>query len=363
MRSLEVSGYRSIRSLTLPLQPLTVVQGANASGKTSLYRSLELLQVAVHGGLARRVAAEGGMPSLLWAGEKRDPGPVRLRVEVELTDFGYSLACGHPRPRTGSDGRRPSAFTLDPELKEEELFVRSGGRKVRLAYREGSSAQVRNETGRLERFAFELDRSASLLSQVREPHRFPELSMAAQTFAGWRFYHSFRTDAGSPLRAPQIGIRTPVLAADGQDLAAALQTIYEIGDGGGLDRAIQRAFPGARLTISEHFGRFEVELRMPGMKRAFGAAELSDGSLRYLCLAAALLSPRPPSLLAFNEPESSLHPRLLGPLAELCAAAAQRSQLWITTHSQPLAQHLEDLTGYPRTRLELVDGRTHIVRD
>lgn len=215
----------------------------------------------------------------------------------------------------------------------------------------------------METFAFELDRAESLLAQVREPHRYPELSQAAEVFRAWRFYHSFRTDAGSPLRVPQIGVRTPVLAHDGRDLAAALQTIYEIGDGEALDKAVDGAFPGAHLSIEQHFGRFGVLLHMPGMKRPFAAAELSDGSLRFLCLAAALLSPRPPALLAFNEPESSLHPELLPPLASMCAAAAEHSQLWITTHSRPLAQSLQALTGTPSTRLELVAGQTCLARD
>jgi predicted ATPase len=86
-----------------------------------------------------------------------------------------------------------------------------------------------------------------------------------------------------------------VLAPDGVDLAAALQTVREIGDSEALDAAIDRAFPGSRLIIDSSDARFLVQLEMPGLHRPLRADELSDGTLRYLCLLAALFSPRPPS--------------------------------------------------------------------
>ncbi|MDX7584871.1 AAA family ATPase, partial [Klebsiella pneumoniae] len=79
-----------------------------------------------------------------------------------------------------------------------------------------------------------------------------------------------------------------------------------------LDTAISDAFPGARLRIDfQQGGRFAVELQQDGLLRPLSASELSDGTLRYLLLVAALLTPRPPSLMVLNEPETSLHPDLL----------------------------------------------------
>lgn len=75
------------------------------------------------------------------------------------------------------------------------------------------------------------------------------------------------------------------------------------------------------------------------------APELSDGTLRYLCLLAALLSPQPPTLMAFNEPETSLHPSLEAPLADLLVEAADRSQVWVTTHSETLADRVATAAG------------------
>jgi len=81
-------------------------------------------------------------------------------------------------------------------------------------------------------------------------------------------------------------------------------------------------------------------MRVPGMNRALDASELSDGTLRYLCLVAALLSPRPAPLLVLNEPETSLHPDLFAPLGELILDAATRSQLIVTTHAAALVKQL-----------------------
>ncbi|MDP1068932.1 AAA family ATPase, partial [Klebsiella pneumoniae] len=90
---------------------------------------------------------------------------------------------------------------------------------------------------------------------------------------------------------------------------AALQTIREIGDPDALQQAVSDAFPGARLNIQPlQGGRFAIEFYQEGLLRPLSAAELSDGTLRYLLLIAALLTPRPPTMMVLNEPETSLHP-------------------------------------------------------
>ena len=82
-------------------------------------------------------------------------------------------------------------------------------------------------------------------------------------------------------------------------------------------------------------------MHVPGVHRPLDGGELSDGTLRYLCLlVAALLSPRPAPLLVLNEPETSLHPDLFRPLGELILDAATRSQLLVTTHAEPLVARL-----------------------
>ena len=131
-----------------------------------------------------------------------------------------------------------------------------------------------------------------------------------------------------------------MLSHDGADLAAALQTIREIGDDAALDAAVDRAFPGSRVTVQADRNRFELALHQHGLLRPLGGADLSDGTLRYLVWVAALLTPAPPSLLILNEPETSLHPELLPPLAELILDASERTQVLVVTHSRPLAAAL-----------------------
>jgi predicted ATPase len=155
-----------------------------------------------------------------------------------------------------------------------------------------------------------------------------------------------------------VGVRTPVLAHDGRDLAAALQTIIENGDDEALRQAVDRAFPGSALLVGGSDGRFEVFMQTPGIDRPFDARELSDGTLRFFCLLAALMSPRPPSLLAFNEPETSIHPDLIDPLSELIVRCSRESQIWVTTHSERLAESIRMATNCAPLRLEKIDGET-----
>ncbi len=356
LRRLKVNGYRSVRDLDLKLSSVNVVVGPNGCGKTNMYRSLYLLAAGAAGALARTLAEEGGIPSVVWAGPRKQ-GPVRFEVAVELDDFHFELSCG-PVPAGPSE---PHYFKLDPHVKEERAYIVEGKRRHLMLERADKTAFLRDAEGTRVTFPGDLWANESVLSQLSEPHRFPVLSALRTQFLGWRFYHHFRTDIDAPLRQPQIGIRTPVLSHDGRDLAAALQTLLMIGDNIAFEEHLGRAFPGSSLEVEAIDGRFRTLLHMPNLLRPLDARELSDGTLRYLCLLAALLSPRPPPLLALNEPETSLHPDLLVPLAELIAAASKYSQLWVTTHSELLAKELKRLTKAEPIRLVKKDGATIIV--
>jgi predicted ATPase len=198
----------------------------------------------------------------------------------------------------------------------------------------------------------------SMLASIADPQRAPEMLAVRETVRGWRFYDGFRTDITSPVRVPQIGTFTPVLGNDGTDLPAALQTIIEIGDAEGLGHAIDDAFPGSRIHIDVQAGRFEVNLRQHGLLRPLCAAELSDGTLRFLLWSAALLTPRPPELMVLNEPETSLHPDLLPALGRLIAAASRRSQLIVVSHAEILINALTSTGRCKRLHLEKAFGET-----
>lgn len=343
INTLLIQGYRSIQSLRLPMERINVITGANGSGKSNLYKAVYLLSRAAHGELAKTLAFEGGIPSILWAGKKkssRSKAPVRLILSIYTDSFNYEIVCGLPQPSL-------SVFGLDPEIKEEYVWVGDNKRPSNtILERLAARAWITTQQGKRNSYPVSLSQSESVLSQLQDPHLYPELFTLCDEIKKWRFYHHFRTDPESPMRIPQIGVRTSVLGNEGHDLAAALQTIIEIGNNDLLHEAINKAFPGSSLIIHiDDKTRFEVQLKMPGVLRPLAARELSDGTLRYLCLIAALLSPRPAKLLALNEPEMSLHPDLMKPLAELINLASDHSQIWITTHSPELAKMIKNASG------------------
>ena len=371
IRTIAIQGYRSLRELVLPLGQLSVITGANGSGKSSVYRSLKLLADAAQNAVVASLAREGGLPSTFWAGPEtiarsvrqgtHDVEPLAKRKSASLKlgfgsdEYGYSIDLGYPPPPPPA-----TMFGLDPWVKREciwhgPVYKKSSALVDRRNNFVWLSTTRDEEPVMLTQHLADTD---SMLASVADPLRAPEMLAVREGVRGWRFYDHFRTDPDSPARAAQIGTFTPVLHHEGSNLAAALETILELRGDDAFANTIEDAFPSSRLYIEAEHGRFELRLQQHGLLRSLSAAELSDGTLRYLLWMAALLTPRPPQLMVLNEPETSLHPDLLPALARLILAAAMHTQIIVVSHASLLIEALAAAPACTRLNLKKEFGET-----
>ncbi|AQS37824.1 putative ATPase [Shewanella psychrophila] len=376
LTTLAIQNYRSLREIRVPLERLNLVTGANGSGKSNLYKALRLLAQTAQGGVVNALALEGGLDSSFWAGpENITKGMLRGETAIEPTvrqqvkrlklgfasdEFSYLIELGLPKPDS------TTLFGLDPQIKREAIWV---GNKYRpaavLVERRGplvKSRAEKNKQAGWQTLNLHMQHGDSIFSELADPERAPEVLRLRDSIRAWRFYDHFRSDSDAPARKPQLGTRTPVLHHDGRDLASAIQTIFEIGDKEGFDHAVSDAFPGAHVHIEyESNGMLSLNFYQEGLLRPLKAGELSDGTLRYLLLIAALLTPRPPELMVLNEPETSLHPDLLPALSRLIAKASSLCQLWVVSHAKRLINALNEFEHCNLIELDKQLGQTEII--
>ncbi len=346
LTAIHIKNYRSIPDISFPVHKLTVFVGKNGVGKTNLYQAMRLLHCAANGTITREIADQGGLHSVMWAGPRKRHMSTRLVLEAELDDYSYAIEIGFPRPTD-------AALANEPMIKEERLTLRTGKRAVVIMMRKGPSVMIRGKNNKMAQHMTLLP-SETALSRIRGHKDAPEIDAVQSQLTDWRFYHDFRTDQASPVRQPCRALCTPTLSSDGHDLAAVFATIADIAeDTTDIHGAIDDAFPGAQLHLGMENGQANLSLAFPSefpdanppINRPYKALELSDGTLRYLCLVGALLSYRLPNFIALNEPEASLHPDLIAPLARMIKKAAFRTNIWIVTHSEQLAVQLSEETG------------------
>lgn len=347
LRSIRLQNILSYGSdaVELEARPLNVLIGPNASGKSNLIEALSLLSAAPKD-LLVPIREGGGVRDWLWKGEVTSQSAL-VEITVSPSDglmpLRYHLSFGEVAARFS---------LLDERVENEEAYSGHGEPYFFYAYQSGHPAvNVKTESedngGRSKRQLRREDVSPdqSILSQRRDPDTYPELTYLAKGFEQVRFYREWNFGRYTSPRLPQkADLPEDVLLEDASNLGLVLNNLQNRPD-------VKRELLGRLRTLYEgvddlnikvHGGTVQIFFHEKGLKHPVPATRLSDGTLRYLCLLAVLCHPEPPPVVCLEEPELGLHPDILPTVAKLLIEASERTQLFVTTHSDILVDALSE---------------------
>ncbi|MDA4891588.1 AAA family ATPase [Streptomyces sp. MPA0124] len=327
IESLRVRNYRALRDLELTdITPLTVVAGPNGSGKSTLFDVFAFLAECFDGGLRRAWDRRGRGREIRSRGSE---GPVEFEIkyrEAGLSPITYRLAI--------DEGRR------GPEVVSESLRWRRGKRHGRpytfLDFKRGEGSVIAGDTPEEQdnRINEKLD-SPDLLavSTLGQLAAHPRVSALRRYITGWYLsYISANDTRGIPEAGPQER-----LSKTGDNLPNVMQYLAEQHEGR-LEEILEvlaERIPQLEKVETKPLddGRLLLQLKDAPFADPVQSRWVSDGTLKMLSYLVVLYDPEPPALIGIEEPENHLHPRLLPELAEECRAAAERSQVFVSTHS------------------------------
>jgi predicted ATPase len=355
----------------ITLEPLNVLIGPNASGKSNLIESMAILR-ATPKDLTAPIREGGGMREWLWKGGKTIPtakveatvvypeGIMPLRYRLSMTLVGQRLEI--------VDEAIENEGPTKPAKTDVDFFYRFQGGNPALNVRTAIGARVRAGTdeGRTRRNLRREDLSPeqSVLSQRKDPDQYPEITYLGHQFANMRLYREWNLGRYTAPRMPQrADLPDDFLLEDASNLGLILNDLQNRSATRQvlLEKFRQCYESVEEITTKVQGGTVQIFVHEKGLNQPIPATRLSIGTLRYLCLLTLLCHPTPPPLLCIEEPELGLHPDILTTVAELLVEASQRTQLIVTTHSDALVSALTD-TPESVLVFEHDDTGTHLRR-
>lgn len=335
IESLEVSGFLSIAQADIELGDITVVIGANGAGKSNLVRVFELLGRIVDEELDLYVGVNGGASGLLYRGPT---SAETVRITLHFSPFSYQAA-------------------LVPNSEDEFVFA----------------GETVGETGPPGRFPFRHDMGSgyrqTALTRISAENAEAGTALSVRdTLAGCRVYHFHDTNRDAPVKRFVSAADNISLASDAANLAAVLLRVSEEDP-----PAYHRIVGGIRLVApffrdfvlkEERGDNIRLRWRQEGSDSVFSAHALSDGTLRFICLATLLGLPEMPRLVVLDEPELGLHPYAIVQLADMIRSASTRSQVLLATQSVTLLDQfaIDELVIAERHHGASVFSRPDVVR-
>lgn len=324
--------------IALPLEPLNVLIGPNASGKSNLIEALTVLAAAPRD-LLEPFRKGGGVEEWIWKGHDVSrvarievllrPMPLALRYQLAFSAANYRLSIVEEaiEPAPGSPAGLPSFYAF---------------REGRPVIAVGDSLWERDVRALN---ADEFSREQSILSQRKDPTLYPELTWIGQEFLRMRSYRDWDVSRGSVLRRPQqADLPNDFLAENGENLALVISDLLKRPDVKAALLDNLKLFWEAvqDIVTPPEGGTVQIFFHERGFDTPVSMARLSDGTLRFLCLLAILCHPKPPPLVCIEEPELGLHPDAIATIAKLLVEASSRTQLVVTTHSDALVSALSE---------------------
>ena len=358
-----MEGKRLIRTLRLrnllsygsegaeiTLEPLNVLIGPNASGKSNLIEAMGLLR-ATPRNLTSPIREGGGISEWLWKGGVNNPtaelevtvyypeGIMPLRYKLCFTSVGQRLEIvdeavegEHP-----SQGERDAYFFYRYMHGHPVLNVRS-------QLEEQAGTNIGRSRRSLQRE--DLSPDQSVLSQRKDPDQYPELTYLGNQFYQIHLYREWNLGRYTAPRLPQKpDLPEDFLLEDASNLGLVLNDLqHRPGTKQLIVDKLSKFYATAEdITTKIHGGTVQIFVHEANLCQPIPATRLSDGTLRYLCLLTILCHPSPPPLVCIEEPELGLHPDILPTIAELLVEASQRTQLIVTTHSADLVSALTEI--------------------
>ena len=361
--NLKISGYRSLKEVAWEPGCLNILIGPNGAGKSNLLRILEMISISAQGRLGKYVQKSGGMGPLVWDGVVDEikfqvkTTPIDKHRDVKKDSLTYKMNLS----RIGNG----STYKINHELLGNYSRVDRGehAEPFKLLERNFARSVIFNEDERSLLAPEESISEAESLLSLTTPFMQNRFIQPFHTFlANWTVYHDLPVNLSAPIRQATIARHETRVEPDGQNLINVLHTLYTSDRDfkNDIDLAMRAAFgddfeelvfpPAADQLI-------QLRVRWKTLRREQSAADLSDGTLRFLLLLTILSSPNPAPLIAIDEPETGLHPAMLPIVAEYAMDASERTQVILTTHSPQFLDAFKGKT--PRTTVvKWSDGET-----
>lgn len=342
LNRIKISGFRRLRAVDLPVRPFMALIGANGVGKTSFLDAFSVLSASASGNLNGILSQFGGLASLLTRGRSEElsflvdmevPGHEPLEYEIHLVSKGTGYSISREilsQRRAGYDQPFKHIDSSDNDIRYYKIDEK---RLVHYEIEENRPVRPDWEHNPLE----------TSLAQVPKMFRQPEelrriLATATQ-------YHVLDVGPRAPVKLPQPMKPATLPGADGEDLVPYLYYLRE-GDRDRFDAivdSLRTAFPDfEELNFPPvAAGMLAMTWKDSKFSKPIYMNELSEGTLRFLWLVSLLQSPRLSTVTMIDEPEVSLHPELLGLLADLMREASKRTQLIVATHSDRFIRFLK----------------------
>lgn len=311
---LQVKNYRSLADISLELGPLTVLVGANGAGKSTVVDVLWFVLDGLRLGLDNAIANRLGMDALRSWFASNAEADIEISLEIKSASFSaqYAFVLGN-----GSED--------EFQLKAESCTIRASGQEM------GFETKEQEWVKRLANIGVPAIQSTALLLPLVAG--IPPYKALYDFLTGMSFYNIFPEQ----LKEYQKLANPYPLEADGQNLASLLRALKRRNESHKLISAIKYLIPHIDDYQITPNGRLQmIQLRHGINGPWFELGQESDGTLRILAMLSALYQQPPRTLIALEEPELNIHPRIMAKLWEEITAASQQSQILLTTHSPDL---------------------------